>query len=102
MDVLMDDEAFSEKNLITLFKLLNDRFADRPTLFVNVYTSLDAVRTPEEYDRTDLAGPSEDYFKYKWASFSRNGNGERFRYGIPNSVKSKEVIINPSPDRERK
>lgn len=97
MDVLLEDRAFSEGNLITLFKLLSKRFSDRPALLVHVYTSLHAIRTPEEYDRIDLAGPKDDYYKYKYAFFSRNGNGERFQYGIPSVVAAKEVIITPAP-----
>ena len=97
MDVLMEDKAFNESNLKLLFSMLSKRFTDRPSLFVDVYTSLDAIRTPEEYDETGLFGPVDDYYKYKYASFSRNGNGESFEYGIPNLVKPTIVIMKPPP-----
>ncbi len=93
MDVLMEDSAFNESNLKILFGLLNKRFNERPGLFVNVYTSLDAIRTPEEYDETDLFGPIEDYHRVKFAFYSRSEGGERFQYGIPNVVKPTVVVI---------
>ena len=96
MDVLMEDKAFNEKNLTLLFRLLSRRFSDRPGLFINVYTSLDAIRTPEEYDATDLAGPRDDYHKYKFAFFLRNASGESYRYGIPNVIDSAQVQISDS------
>ncbi|MGD9560964.1 MAG: hypothetical protein AB7F88_01945 [Pyrinomonadaceae bacterium] len=93
MDVLMEDSAFNEANLKILFGLLSKRFQDRPGLFVHVFTAMDAIRTPEEYDGTSLWGPVEDYHKYKFAFFTRNGYGESFRYGIPGLVKPTVVTI---------
>jgi hypothetical protein len=97
LDVLMEDQAFNEANLRVLFRLLSKRFNDRAALFVDVYTSLEAIRTPEEYDEVDLVGPVGDYYKYKYAFFSRNRNGERFQWGIPNQAPPSEVIITPPP-----
>lgn len=93
MDVLMEDQAFKEENLKLLFRLLSDRFTDRPGLFINVFTSLDALRTPEEYDETPLAGPISEYHKYKFAFFSRHPGGESFQYGIPNVLKPTRVVM---------
>jgi hypothetical protein len=49
--VLIEESGFNESNLKTLFKLLSKRFDDRPGLYVNVITSLEAIPTPEEFDK---------------------------------------------------
>lgn len=97
LEVLMEDKAFNEKNLNELFTLLSKRFSARPGLFVNVFASMEALQTPEEYDRAILWGLKENYRDYKYAIFSRNGYGERFTYGIPGLVEHKEVTIKPAP-----
>ena len=96
LEVLLEEEAFSEGNLTELFKLLGKRFADRPGLVVNVFTSLKALRTPEEYDRTDLCCLRKDYRKYKYAIYNRDDNGERFVYEIPGRQPRKEVFLSRS------
>jgi len=90
LEVLLDEPAFTEKNLLQLFKLLAERYRE-PLVHIWLFTSLDAIRTPEEWDRTNLWGPVENYAKYKYAVFIRDGNGERFIYGIPGVIDSKEV-----------
>lgn len=98
--VLMEDKAFNEKNLIILFDLLSERFRERPALGVEVYTTLEAIRTPEEYDREDLYGPIENYKKFKWAIYNRNGNGEYFSYGMPGLFNEKYVVIKEGQNRK--
>jgi hypothetical protein len=39
-----------------------------------VFTSLDAVKTPEETDHDNLKGPVEDFKKYKYAFLARRPN----------------------------
>lgn len=97
IEVLMEDKAFNEKNLIILFNLLSSRFTEKPGLSVNVFTSLDAILTPEENDGLGLKGPVADYEKFKYAFFNRNGYGEYFRYGIPGKVKDKRVVMKEPP-----
>ena len=92
-EVLMEDQAYTEKNLILLFRMLSARFVERPGLSIYVYTSLSAIRTPEENEDIDLLGPVENYENYKYASFNRNGYGEYFDYGIPGKVRHKLVEI---------
>jgi hypothetical protein len=93
MVVLIEDKAFNEKNLRILYNLLDKRFNQSPGLYVEVYTSLNAIRTPEEYEHINNVGPIDNYFKYKWAFFIRNGYGKWFEYGIPKIVEEKRVEI---------
>ena len=84
IQVLMDDREFNEKNLRILFELLSTRFNDRPGLMVNVYTSLDQIKTPEEQDHSDLFNSPVGYDRYKFAVFNRRRNCEQeFEYSIP-------------------
>ena len=92
LEVLLEDKAFNEENLRTLFELLSKRYDSTPNLTVWVYTSLDAVRTPDENDRLNLKGPIDNYFKYKYAYFWRNLKTEGFDYSFPNLTK-KTVIL---------
>lgn len=96
IEVLMEDKAFNEKNLKILFELLSKRFTEKWGLSVTVYTTLDALYTPEENDVLDLKGITEEHQKkYKWAIFNRNGHGEYFWYGMPNDISGKRVQIKP-------
>lgn len=98
IEVLMEDRAFSEKNLKILFRLLGDRYKSKKALSIDVFTSLDAILTPEENDRQPLKGPISDYRKYKFAFYVRNGFGERFSYGIPGKQREKCVVIASASD----
>jgi|SRR5215203_4528485 len=94
LEVLMDDKTFNEKNLKTLSELLSRRYATAQSLNVYIYTSLDAIKTPEENDRSNLKGPVDNYFKFKRAEFTRNAFGnEWFQYWIPKSVDGKVVVL---------
>jgi hypothetical protein len=96
VEVLMEDAAFTEPNLIKLSQLLTKRFADRQGLFVQIFTSLDAIRTPEEYDEIGLGGLREDYRNYKYALFIRDKAGERLVYEIPGVQERKEIVMKTS------
>lgn len=97
IEVLMEDRAFNERNLRILFQILSERFKEKSGLSVEVYTSLDAIRTPEENESIDLKGPIDNYEKYKYAFYTRNGYGEHFQYGIPNRVFRKDVFMKAPP-----
>jgi len=58
VEVLLDKKAFTKENLITLFQLVSKRFPKPSVLFVNVYTDLEDVETPDE---RDLGKWSEDF-----------------------------------------
>ena len=74
MEVLVEDKAFNEKNLRELFGLLSKRFPSQNVLSAWVYTSIDAIKTPEENDHSDLKGPIKNYRQFKYAFFSRRPN----------------------------
>ena len=93
MIVLMDDKAFNEGNLRTLFTLIAKRYPEAPQLSVDVYTTLDAIMTPEESDHADLWGAVAGYQRFKYAFLSKNGHGEYFSYGIPGKLKETKVWI---------
>lgn len=97
IEVLMEDRAFNERNLRILFQILSERFNEKSGLSVEVYTSLDAIRTPEENENIDLKGPIDNYEDYKYAFYFRNGFGEYFQYGIPNRVFRKDVFMKAPP-----
>lgn len=92
-EVLMEERSFTEKNLIILYKLLDDRFKAKPNFSLHVTTTLAALRTPEEFDQLGLWGPVEDYQKYKFAFFHRSPSGKRINYSIPRKVRDKTVWI---------
>jgi hypothetical protein len=50
VEVLMDGKEFNKANLTTLFKLISKRYPRPMLLFINVFTSLADVQTPEERD----------------------------------------------------
>ena len=81
LQVLMEEKAFSEKNLHTLFRLISKRFPTPSLLDVDVATSLDQLATPEELDHgSNSEEPSPDGPKYFWAIYIRSANDEFFRY----------------------
>ena len=91
--ILIEDDAFDEQNLRKLFYHLSRRYEDRTGLYADVYTTLDAVPTPEEYDQMNLYGPKKDYRLYKNAQLSRNRSGYAITIEIPGTVKRKRVWL---------
>jgi len=99
IEVLMEDKAFNEKNLIKLFDLISRRFVSKESLWIAVYTSLDAIFTPEERDGQAMYERVSDYKRFKYAFMYRNGYGDFFYYAIPGKVKEKKVILRAGPTR---
>jgi len=97
--VLLEDAAFTEANLKTLFFLLSKRYDDRTGLYARIFTSLEAIPTPEEYDRMDLYGPVANYRQYKNAYFSRDSRGNVIRYEIPGKIKLKDIFLGSNDSR---
>ncbi len=91
--VLIDESGFNESNLKTLFNLLSKRFNDRPGLYVNVITSLEAIPTPEEFDKMDLFGLRPNYREFKNAFFSRAPRGNVIRYEVPGKLPVRELFL---------
>jgi hypothetical protein len=94
IEVLIEDAAFNEDNLRNLFKMLSERFADQSVLSVWVYTSMDAIKTPEETDHSRLKGPIDNYKKYKFAHFLIRSNkcDAYFRYAEPGQSETKITL----------
>lgn len=51
IEVLIDNKSFSKKNLIMLIQLISERFPSPGLLYVNVFSNLEDVETPEEREK---------------------------------------------------
>jgi|GEM_PF-3437244 len=93
--VLMDEKAFSEENLRSLFPLLSKRFPDPQRLTVHVFTSLEQVRTPEESDTGGISeGPSDfSLDNYHRALFIRDDGNELIRYSTELPVRGLRTVV---------
>lgn len=98
--VLLDDQAFNENNLRTLLKLLSDRYEEFPWLAASVFTSLEAVPTPEEFDRMGLYGPRPNYKDFKYAFLKRDPRGMTITYQIPGEISSRHIFVGPVPKKK--
>src|SRR5574341_2511954 len=94
--ILLDERAFSEDTLKSLFKLVSARFPTPHHLNVQIYTSLEQVETPEEYEQGRVSespgDPNMD--KYHWAFFIRTNDSELIRYNPkPPNPAMKTVVL---------
>lgn len=93
--ILLNDKAFSEPTLRELFKLLSGRFPIPNRLYVQVYTNLDQVETPEEHEQgkgSESPGdPNMD--KYHWAFFIRSHDSELIRYNPKPPDRTMKTVI---------
>ncbi len=55
VEVLIDNKNFSEKSIKRLAGLICTRFAVPTVMYINIYTNLEDVQTPEERDEVLLA-----------------------------------------------
>ena len=80
--VLLDERAFSEETLKQLFALLSERYPSPQRLVVDVDTSLDTARTPEEQEGPAVCGACENpsHRQHHWALYMRFEDDEIFRY----------------------
>ncbi len=93
LEVLLRDDDFTEKNLTTLFGLLDERIKDKPYFLIHVTTSLEAIYTPEEFDQLGGWGAPPNSDKFKYAFFFRVPAGKWIDYSIPGKIKDKKVWI---------
>jgi len=101
VEVLIERKDFSEKNLRTLLGLVSKRFPSPVKLFVNVYTDLDQVLTPEERDSgvtSEIEGGEER--QHFWAIYVRTRNDEYFRYSPTNDL-SGNILVPLKRPREK-
>lgn len=98
--VLMDEKAFSEDNLKTLFALLSKRFIATPWLDVFVYTSLDQLDTPEQQDAPRPADAKSKPMdcSHRRAFLARHNGNEFLRYTVRSGhCEMKTVILKGDP-----
>jgi hypothetical protein len=94
--VLLRDEDFNEGCLRTLLKLLSERYSEHPWLSVRVFTSLEAIPTPEDFDNMRLYGPLPNYREFKNAYLARDPRGMTITYEIPGKVPSRHLFVGPT------
>lgn len=75
--ILLELSELNEANLRKLFDLLDKRFCDKPMMYAWVFTSLEQVPTPEEFDRMDLYGPRKGFENKGYATLIRYPGGEK-------------------------
>ena len=72
IDVLIDQKGFSKEGLTGVLKLISKRFPNPIPLYVDVYTALEDVSTPEERDKSVLSeNPIDNPRKGDYAVFVR-------------------------------
>lgn len=98
VEVLMDEDSFSESNLTKLFALLSRRFPSPTWMWVFVKTSIKQVETPEQQDvrppyDSKLEPPVDDC-THPQAFLSRDERTELIRYTTsPGSCKMTTMVI---------
>jgi hypothetical protein len=81
VDVLLDEKSFSESTLRQLFALISKRFPEPTKMYVNVYTSLDDMLTPEEGEHIAINCTLDlTTLKFPPALYTREIEHERFVY----------------------
>lgn len=93
LEVLIEEKAFNEKDLKTLGILLSDRFKPVDSLSVYIYTSLEAIKTPEEQDHSSLLGPIANVQRFNYAVFERNTFGNEWVRYWESNVKNEKIIV---------
>jgi hypothetical protein len=96
VEVLLDDKAFSEDNLRELFKRVSRRFPAPRVLSVDVYSSLEDVKTPEEREGAQMSeGPDDPRADtYHRALYLRDNSGnEWFSYNPHPPTRERRWVI---------
>jgi hypothetical protein len=87
LEILMDKNAFNEKNLKILFSLLKNRFPLPIRLEISVHTSLQTIETPEEQEMLSDHTSREDQLQYHktalYIRFDDGSEGFQYDYGKP-------------------
>ena len=96
VEVLLDAEDFSEKNLKILFGELSDRFPTPDRLSVHVFTNLKQVGSQSQRDTVSSMPPKEnpEFHNYHWALLMRIVGDELVRYNPnPPSREMKTMVL---------
>lgn len=97
--ILLEPSELNEANLRKLFDLLETRFCDRSRMKAWVFTSLEQVPTPEEFDRMDLYGPRKGFENKGYATLIRYPGGEKsISYKVP-GASPKSISLEESSGR---
>ncbi len=68
LEILMDSRSFSKGNVAVVGELVSNRFLDPSLLYINIFTSLYDVETPEERDEPKISNSSSEGPKRKDAA----------------------------------
>lgn len=60
VEILMDSRVFTKRNVAVLGERVSKRFLNPSLLYINVFTSLDDVETPEERDGPKISNSASD------------------------------------------
>lgn len=95
LEILMDEKAFSEKNLKLLFNLLEKRFPLPIPLEIIVHISLATIETPEEKEMaTDGNRLFDEIESHKSAQYVRFSDGKKgFIYRFDHPPYSKSIVL---------
>lgn len=97
LEILMDNKAFSVRNLKLLVELLKERFPIPIRLDIKIHTNLATIETPEEQDMLSQHISREFYANYyKTAGYSRDKDGDEalsYAYGRPPVFGWRTIIL---------
>lgn len=102
IDVLMEEKAFNEANLIYLFKYLSGFYDEPMYLGIEVHTSLMTLETLEESTAMSTHSSREEFRSFhRMATYVRfNDGSEGFDYDIGSSPKFLRKSVNFSGTKE--
>ena len=92
--VFMDENAFSEENLKTLFTVLSRKYPAPQTLDIQVETHWQRVPIPSDCEGSGTSSNPDDGIDAHWSVYLRRGKDEIFRYNVElNDTDIKTVVV---------
>ena len=98
--IFMDERAFSEENLKSLFTTMSRKYPKPQMLNIWVETNWERVPIPSDCEGSGTSSNAdrEDVDEYHWAVFLRRGKDEIFRYNpVLKNTSIKTVVIKGTP-----
>lgn len=97
VEVLIDEAAFGEDNLKDLFTLVSHRYPTPKTMYIDVFTSLEDISTPEESEQPGMSEirnqrkPS----RHPGAACIRSPGHAviRYHYWTPRGEQNREIVL---------
>jgi hypothetical protein len=103
VDIFMDEKAFSEENLKTLFDYLSDKYTGPEDLTMVVVTNWNQLPLPTDCPPSGISGLPDkpDKYDYHQAIFHRRGINKYFRYNpvLKSSIFKKVIMYMEPPIR---